>query len=86
MDNTCPRCGSEEIIPGLPLVVTVSTGAGPGGGNADVEINSAPDAWLFKGPIVGGLRVRVCGGCGHAELHATNFCQLYETYEKTRPR
>jgi hypothetical protein len=85
MDNTCSRCGSEKVIPGLPLLVNVTTAAGSGWGRADVAIDTAPDAWFFKGPVAAGLSVNVCGGCGHAELNASNFSRLYEAYEKTSP-
>jgi hypothetical protein len=82
MDNHCPRCGSEKVIPDLPLHVEVYTGGGglygvaveKGGGTADVHVGTAS----------GGLTVRVCGECGHAELRAENFRLLYEKYEKSR--
>jgi hypothetical protein len=92
MDNTCPHCGSKKIIPDLPLSVEVYTsdsgpyggGLAKGGGTADVHVCGAPQAWVFKDMASGGLTVRVCGECGHAELHAKNFRLLYEKYEKSR--
>jgi hypothetical protein len=92
MDNTCSRCGSKKIIPDLPLSLEVyTTGGGPygatiekGGGTADVHVSGAPQAWLSKDVASGGLIVRVCGECGHAELHAKNFRLLYEKYEKSQ--
>jgi hypothetical protein len=90
MDNTCPRCGSEKIIPELPLSVEVYTsdtstgGVVKGGGTADVHVCGAPQAWVFKDMASGGLTLRVCGECGHVELHAKNFRLLYEKYEKSR--
>jgi hypothetical protein len=85
MHNTCPRCGSTKIIPDLPLTVEVYTGGGGmGGGTADVKVCGAPQAWVFKDTASGGLTVRVCGECGHAELHVSNFRLLHEKYEKSR--
>jgi len=84
MRDNCPRCGSKKVMPDLPLSVNVSTAAGEGGGGADVVILGAPEAWIFKKPVYGGLTVSVCGECGHAELHASNFRRLHQTYEKTR--
>jgi len=85
MHDECPRCGSKKVIPDLPLYVSVTTAGGSGGGGADVVILGAPQAWIFKEPVYGGLTVCVCGECGHAELRANNFRKLYQTHEKTRP-
>lgn len=92
MSNSCPRCGSEKIIPDLPLSAEVFTsvsgpyggGTATGGGTVDVFVCGSPQAWLAKDTAAGGLTVRVCGACGHAELHANNFRLLYEKYEKSR--
>ncbi|HVK09857.1 MAG TPA: hypothetical protein VM597_13865 [Gemmataceae bacterium] len=84
MHDTCPRCGSDKVIPDLPLAVDVHTADGPGGGSADVRLEGRPQAWIFKDPAYGGLTARVCGACGHAELYARNFRALYEKYETTR--
>jgi hypothetical protein len=88
MDHTCPKCGSKKIVPDLPLVLEVVTsgehGLETGGGTADVRVCGNPKAWVFKDTVAGGLTVRVCGECGHAELHANNSRVLYEKYEKSR--
>lgn len=84
MDNTCPRCRSTKIISDLPIVVGVQTAGGPGGGDADAEVQRSPQAWIFKEPVPAQLRVSICGECGHADLHALNFRRLYEAYEKSR--
>ena len=87
MDNTCPRCGSTKRIPDLPIssLASVVTGQAEGaGGHAAVLVRGAPQAWILKEPVPGLLRVRICGECGHADLHALNFRDLYEAYEKSR--
>jgi hypothetical protein len=53
-------------------------------GAADVYVAGSPQAWVFRDTASGGLTVRVCGECGHAELHANNFRLLYEKYEQSR--
>lgn len=84
VSNTCHHCGSKKLIQGLPLRVSVTTAEGSGWGDADVVLHGAPEAWILKDPVLGGLNVRICGECGHAELHASNFRRLYEVYENTR--
>jgi len=88
MNNTCLRCGSEKIIPDLPVVVQTSAttivGLASGSGTADVYVAGNPKAWLYTDAAAGGLTVRVCGACGHAELHAKNFGVLYEKHQKSR--
>ena len=85
MRDTCPQCGSKKIMPDLPLIVEVFTGGGSGGGTADVKVQGAPEAWIFKETVAAGLSVTICGECGHTGLHARNFEALYEAYEKSRP-
>jgi hypothetical protein len=84
MHDPCPRCDSNKLIPDLSLDVKVSVPEGYAPGTADVSVQGAPQAWVFKDTIYGGLTVRVCGECGHAELNARNFRQLFEKYEKSR--
>jgi hypothetical protein len=73
------------MIPDLPLIVEVFTsGGGVGGGTVDVRVQGAPQAWVFKDTVAGGLTASVCGECGHAELQAKNFRTLYEKYEQSR--
>jgi len=84
MHGTCSQCGSEKIIPHLPISVEVYTGGGAGGGTADVRVHSAPHALFFTDTVRGGLTLRLCGECGHVELQVSNFRKLYEKYEQTR--
>jgi hypothetical protein len=50
----------------------------------EVKVHGAPKAWVFKDTASGKLTARICGECGHAELHVTNFRELYEKYAKSR--
>jgi hypothetical protein len=51
---------------------------------AEVKVQGAPQALVFKDTVAGKLSVRICGGCGHADLRVSNFRALYEKYEKSR--
>ena len=80
-EGNCPRCGSDKIIPDLPL----PDHYGDVGGfarDAQVEVHGAPRAWIFTNTAAGKLTLRVCGNCGHAELFVGNFRELYERYFK----
>jgi hypothetical protein len=82
--NTCARCGSTKVIPDLPLVVQVLSHEGTAGGTADVYVQGAPKAWVFKDTVRGGLTAHVCGECGHVDLQVSNFRALYGKYEQAR--
>ncbi len=82
-NETCPRCGSDQIIPDVPL----PDHYGDVGGfsrDAQVEVHGAPRAWVFKETAAGKLFLRVCGNCGHAELFVANFRELYARYQQSR--
>ena len=83
MHDTCHRCGSNKIVPDLPLVDYYGE-IGERSTNIEVNVHGAPQASVFKDTASGNLSVRICGECGHAELHVSNFRELYEKYEKSR--
>ena len=83
MQDTCPRCGSDKIIPNLPLLDHYGD-VGAFSDQAEVQVQGAPQNWVFKDTAQGKLSLRVCGECGHAELSVSNFRELYARYEKTR--
>src|SRR5262249_50234561 len=83
MRETCPHCGSDKIIPNVPLLDYYGeTGAFSATG--EVQVHGAPEAWVFKDTATGKVSLRICGGCGHAELQVSNFAELYEKYQKIR--
>ena len=45
-----------------------------------VVVAGEPDALIFKQQLFGRLRARVCGACGHTELHTENHAALYHRY------
>ena len=82
-NENCPRCGSDRIIPDLPLLDHYGD-VGAFSKEGEVQIHGNPRAWMFKDTTSGKLRVRLCGACGHAELFVSNFEELYEKYRKSR--
>jgi hypothetical protein len=82
MSEVCPRCGSNKIMPDLPVCVDVWTHAGPGSGSAIVSLGAIPGAWTNKGAVRGALIVTVCGECGHAEMQVSNFRKVYERHQQ----
>jgi hypothetical protein len=84
MNDTCPGCGSTKLIPDLPLLVNVGTADGPAWGTAYVQVQGAPQAWLFKDTALGAVSVTVCSECGRAEMQVANARYLYTKYEAAR--
>ena len=56
----CPRCGSENIMPNLRIRDRYDA---PIGQDIAVEIESNPNALIFKGAHREALRATVCGEC-----------------------
>ena len=69
MDMTCPKCGSNEILPDVPVVSSVDhVSAVP----VSALAYNKPDARVFKGPVPHRFVARICGGCGFAEFYVEN--------------
>jgi hypothetical protein len=83
MRDTCPRCGSNKIVPDVPMVDYYGD-VGEMSTTSEVKVHGAPQAWVFKNTATGKLTVRICGECGHAELQVSNFRELYEKYERSQ--
>src|SRR4051794_33312222 len=80
--HTCLRCGSDLIIPNVPL----SDKYGDWGRRSDalqVEVHGNPAAWLFKDTASGQLVAFICGKCGHTELKTLGYIQLYRKYQES---
>ena len=83
MSNTCARCGSSKIIPGVPLWDHIGD-FGVRARNSRVEVYGDPDALVMKDTAFGELSVNICGECGHAELYVSDAPALWEKHEKSR--
>ncbi len=75
----CPRCGSENIMPNLRIRDRYDA---PIGQDIAVEIESNPNALIFKGAHREALRATVCGECGNVGLSVENPKKLWETYSQ----
>jgi hypothetical protein len=82
MPPTCPRCGSDKVVPDLPVDYYGEAGARTLG----LKVHGDPGAWATKGTAAGRLAADVCGECGHVELRVGNFAQLYAKYQQSRGR
>ena len=83
MRGTCPDCGSEKIVPSLPLLDHYGD-YGAYNKEASVAVHGKPEAWVFKDTTLGTLTADVCGECGLVVFRADNFRELYAKYLKTR--
>jgi hypothetical protein len=83
MPKPCERCGSDKIIPNVPMwdhIGDMGIRASP----ARVEVAGNPTAFIFTDKAVGELVVNICGDCGHAELFVQNARALWDKYEHSR--
>ena len=73
---TCTRCGSPHVIPDAQIYDQGQFS----NHHLQVVVAREPDALVFKQEVFGQLRARVCGSCGHTELHTVNHAALYHVY------
>lgn len=81
MENHCPRCGSDEIIPHL-RVADESPMGGYRSREHVIEADAHPDALIFKDTVSVRISASVCGNCGHVELRADDYRGLYVAYRQ----
>jgi hypothetical protein len=79
MTLQCLRCGSEKMMPNIPLPDHYGD-TGAFAQPAQVEVHGKPEAWFFKETIAGQLVLNICGECGYAELQVGNYRELYARY------
>lgn len=82
MTATCSRCGSDKVIPELPLLDRYGD-VGAFTSPTEVKVHGAPEAWVFKDSVASELRADVCGECGHVDLRVDDFRALYAKYLKS---
>jgi predicted nucleic-acid-binding Zn-ribbon protein len=80
MEKTCQRCGSQKVIPSVPLLDHYGRFGTPAM-QAEVQVAGSPEAWFFTDATAGKIHARICGECGFTELWTSNFRELYEKYE-----
>jgi hypothetical protein len=79
MTLQCLRCGSEKMIPNIPLQDHYGD-TGAFAQPAQVEVDGNRQAWIFRETTAGQLALNICGECGYAELHVGNHRQLYASF------
>jgi ribosomal protein S27AE len=79
MKLQCLRCGSEKMMPNVPLQDHYGD-TGTFSHPAQVEVDGNPQAWIFRETTAGTLQLNICGECGYAELQVGNFQELYERF------
>jgi hypothetical protein len=79
----CKQCGSDKIVPNVPLLDHYGRVGGLSE-QATVEVQGAPQAWVFKDPSEGRVSLSICGECGYAELRVSNARELWEKYQQAR--
>jgi hypothetical protein len=82
---TCKHCGSDKIIPGVPLLDSYGR-YGQMTKPQEVAVDANPGAWVFKGTATGHVVAKVCGECGYTELYTTNHQELYDAYRRSQQR
>jgi ribosomal protein S27AE len=76
-DNTCPRCGSDKMVPNLFVEDHGDTFLPRA---LSVHIEAMPLALFLRGKQTAELQASLCGNCGHVEWVATNAQAFYEAY------
>jgi ribosomal protein S27AE len=80
-DGNCPKCGSQDILPGAPIMDRSHAYTF----DLKVEVFEKPKAILLKGRrSTGSLRAWICGKCGYTELFTDNHQELYNTFQRSK--
>jgi len=77
-----PECGSNKIIPDVPLLEHV--GEAGIAQQVVIKVAGSPEAWIFKDKVKGTVSLSICGECGHAELHVSNARELWQKYKQAQ--
>lgn len=79
MVMTCAKCGSDRIVPNAKLFDRELSD-----GTIKAAFEKNPQAWLFKGTVLGKVRAVICGDCGFTELYTENSQEIYEAHQPPR--
>ena len=80
---TCSKCGSDKIIPDVPLIERYGD-TGHRTGAVRVKVDGDPDAFIFKDRVASEIHAHICGNCGYVELRAPDYAALWEKHEAAR--
>lgn len=83
MSYACAKCQNKNILEGVRIVDrTLEENCLSAGRDLQVEVETKPNARIFKGVVGFSLRANVCGTCGHAELFVTEPDELRRAYAR----
>ena len=74
----CGRCGSEKVMSNLRIRDRYTAE------DLEVEVESNPNAMIFKKAHKEALRATVCGKCGNVGLSVENPEALWEAYTQKK--
>ena len=75
--KTCPRCGSERIIPDAK----VEDRAEHVRHELELLVGfNQPDSLIFNEPLRADVRAAICGACGHVELFVPEAEELWKAW------
>jgi len=83
-NETCPNCGSTEIIPVLRLEhngILEKTEDNLYVELVEPEPTPRPRFWIQKNQRAG-LRLSMCGNCGYCEFYSLEYSLMLEAYKK----
>jgi len=80
-EQTCPKCGSPDIIPNVVIPDHYELGMA---NEMIMRISENPSAWIFKGTQKSTMRAWICGECGFVEMYVTQPRVLWEAWQKAQ--
>ena len=83
MINTCPECGSTDIVPDLLVFSDESLSGGhpPYVKVIEPEPEKRPFIWSPKS-VATGFRAAICGSCGYTRFYTRNYAEILEAHKK----
>ncbi len=75
--DSCPECGSTDLIADAPVRVDIA-----GQDRPFVMVTEKPGAMLFKGMHRGFFTATICGQCGFMKLFVDNPQELLKAHLK----
>jgi hypothetical protein len=77
--KNCGSCGSTKMSPDIPMPDRAGA-YGDVDGQAYVKLQGRPEGWIRKDTAFSDLFMTICGECGHVEIRASNYRELYGKY------
>ena len=83
MTNTCPECGSTDLIPDLLVFAdeALSGGHPPYVQLMEPKPEKLPFIWSPKS-VATGFRATICGSCGFTRFYTKHYAEMLEAHKK----